>query len=555
MKLTQDLDSLNVNTDIQTIGQVSSIQLKRGVNDLAIIFHRTQTPVQVGAPGAGEVKFVVKPLFKFDADPIAQVSGFVEPDLTPGNIAYTAKLNTDTELVRDLMFVDGDPDNDVKALDLMAEILWRPTGDSAWVAGNTILLTLNNRVSQDSDVEPVGATSGQLIRMQVIHGGVSTGASPEPGVFLTNDETNVISTTYIDVPARLFGADYGYLFGGTGGAPILPNTRLVLTRYDGVSYLFRIADITDIGGGVRFTVEALNSDGSQTWEAAAAYSLFLLPVAQTPADVGLGNVTNNAQINLADLDIDGTMAANSDTKVPSQLAVVTFVMAVRDGLLNGAGGAYDTLKELADFLVADESAATALASLVDTKAPADSPTFTTQMDLTGTFNISGSILPVTGFSAQLGDGTHVWTNIFTTAISWIGGSGTRNIVTCLSHGNSVDDGLLFASVNFICFNSVASTSGVAIRVDTDFIDGATIGILHARQGDDLAAIPVEARHYRVGGIKVVGAQGAAVADVDTAGLGTGFDSVDMSALNVRLLDIETQLNLLLARMRSHGLIA
>jgi len=37
--------------------------------------------------------------------------------------------------------------------------------------------------------------------------------------------------------------------------------------------------------------------------------------------VGLGNVTNHAQLKVSDLDTDATMAANSDAKVPSQKAV------------------------------------------------------------------------------------------------------------------------------------------------------------------------------------------------------------------------------------------
>lgn len=42
-------------------------------------------------------------------------------------------------------------------------------------------------------------------------------------------------------------------------------------------------------------------------------------------DVGLGSVTNDAQLKSSDKDIDGTLAANSDTKVASQKAVKTYV--------------------------------------------------------------------------------------------------------------------------------------------------------------------------------------------------------------------------------------
>jgi hypothetical protein len=44
------------------------------------------------------------------------------------------------------------------------------------------------------------------------------------------------------------------------------------------------------------------------------------------SDVGLGNVTNDAQLKASALDTDGALAANSDAKVPSQKAVKTFAL-------------------------------------------------------------------------------------------------------------------------------------------------------------------------------------------------------------------------------------
>lgn len=45
----------------------------------------------------------------------------------------------------------------------------------------------------------------------------------------------------------------------------------------------------------------------------------------TKSDVGLSNVTNDAQLKVADLDIDSSMAGNSDTKVSSQKATKSYV--------------------------------------------------------------------------------------------------------------------------------------------------------------------------------------------------------------------------------------
>lgn len=49
----------------------------------------------------------------------------------------------------------------------------------------------------------------------------------------------------------------------------------------------------------------------------------------TATDVGLANVTNDAQLKAADKDTDGTLAANSDSKIASQKAVKTYVDALQ----------------------------------------------------------------------------------------------------------------------------------------------------------------------------------------------------------------------------------
>lgn len=71
-----------------------------------------------------------------------------------------------------------------------------------------------------------------------------------------------------------------------------------------------------------------------------------------------------------------TAPTAADGTNTTQIATTAFVQSVKNALLNGAGGAYDTLKELQDLIVADETAATALAALVALKAPIASPAFT-----------------------------------------------------------------------------------------------------------------------------------------------------------------------------------
>ena len=78
------------------------------------------------------------------------------------------------------------------------------------------------------------------------------------------------------------------------------------------------AEITD---GTASTARAITGRRSQEIVTKAIAGV-------TKTTVGLGNVTNDAQLKSADLDTDSTLAANSDTKVPSQKAVKSYVDTV-----------------------------------------------------------------------------------------------------------------------------------------------------------------------------------------------------------------------------------
>jgi len=73
-----------------------------------------------------------------------------------------------------------------------------------------------------------------------------------------------------------------------------------------------------------------------------------------------------------------------------------------------------------------------------------------------------------------------------------------------------------------------------------------------------SAAGVETPSVIVTGEKVVGTQGAAVADVGGATAFIGGDAVDLSLLDATITEIKAQLNALLAELRAatgHGLIA
>ena len=101
---------------------------------------------------------------------------------------------------------------------------------------------------------------------------------------------------------------------------------------------------------------------------------------------GLGNTVGETYIPLslygnpdgvATLDENGKIP---DTEIPAGIArdteVTSAISTAVNNLINSAPGTLDTLGEIATALAADESAAAALTTLVNTKAPTASPTFT-----------------------------------------------------------------------------------------------------------------------------------------------------------------------------------
>ena len=76
------------------------------------------------------------------------------------------------------------------------------------------------------------------------------------------------------------------------------------------------------------------------------------------------------------LDTDGTLAANSNTRVPSQAALVTYVAARIAALIASAPGALDTLDELAAALGDDANFASTVTTALALKAPLASPALT-----------------------------------------------------------------------------------------------------------------------------------------------------------------------------------
>ena len=116
-------------------------------------------------------------------------------------------------------------------------------------------------------------------------------------------------------------------------------------------------------------------------------------------EIGLGNVTNESKSTMfSSPTFTGTVTVptpttGSNTTVAASTAFVTSAVSTAvSNLVNGAGTALDTLKELADALGGDSNFATSVSTSLGLKAPIASPTFTGTVTIPAGASISGFAL-------------------------------------------------------------------------------------------------------------------------------------------------------------------
>jgi len=193
-------------------------------------------------------------------------------------------------------------------------------------------------------------------------GTVTTGAAGSTAI-ITNAGTSSAAVLNFTIPR---GAD------GTGGSSFSGTTDSVT---EGTTNLYFTNDRAISATNNRFTDVYVNVNQANEDMLAYVNGNFV-------SSTTLGN-TLNGYVMEADADLGGGYAKIGvssgkilDSVIPNTIARTSDITSAIENVVNAAPASFDTLKEIADYIASDQTAASSLTTLVGTKAPLASPTFT-----------------------------------------------------------------------------------------------------------------------------------------------------------------------------------
>jgi len=167
---------------------------------------------------------------------------------------------------------------------------------------------------------------------------------------------------------NISATEIGYVDGVTSAIQTQLDSKLATTT--AASTYAPIASATLTGTPSAPTAAAGTSTTQLATTAFAKTEVTNAVAALTKSSVGLANVDNTADtakpVSTAQATAIATAKSEAIADATSQVTAV----------INGAPAAFDTLKEIADYISADQSAGSALTTSVALKAPIASPTFT-----------------------------------------------------------------------------------------------------------------------------------------------------------------------------------
>lgn len=244
------------------------------------------------------------------------VGGIPSRDLAPNVQASLLKANASSSSLVTLSDVQASSPSDGQVLSYSAAAaMWQPA-DPAGVSN----MALAAKADDSAVVHLAGA--------ETITGVKTFGAAPVlPGGSLPTSAVQNLDIALTAAEQQVNkGQPNGYA--GLDANGLVPTAQLP-------SIPTTLAGNTDVAITSPSGGQALTFDGtSRTWQNA---TLPVAPVSSVagktgavhldPSDVGLGNVTDDAQLPLSAVDDDETLAAASDARIPSQKAVKSYVDA------------------------------------------------------------------------------------------------------------------------------------------------------------------------------------------------------------------------------------
>ena len=193
-------------------------------------------------------------------------------------------------------------------------------------------------------------------------GTVTTGAAGSTAI-ITNAGTSSAAVLNFTIPR---GAD------GTSGSSFSGTTDSVT---EGTTNLYFTNDRAIAATNNRFTDVYVNVNQANEDMLAYVNGNFV-------SSTTLGN-TLNGYVMEADADLGGGYAKIGissgtilESVIPLTIARTSDITSAIENVVNAAPASFDTLKEIADYIASDQTAASSLTTLVGTKAPLASPTFT-----------------------------------------------------------------------------------------------------------------------------------------------------------------------------------
>jgi hypothetical protein len=186
---------------------------------------------------------------------------------------------------------------------------------------------------------------------------------------------------------------------------------------------------------------------------------------------------------------DPTSAQDAATKAYTDLQI--------SNLVNGATSAYDTLKEIADLLVADESTAAALATTVAAKAPLASPALTGSPTApTQSLSDNSTKIATTAYADRIvatapGNLSGVITSVgAVTTITAQTGTGTTFVTSVSPTLTTPNIGVATAtSVNKVIVTAPASTATLTVANNSSLITSGAYSTTLTSTGTTAVTLP------------------------------------------------------------------